>query len=102
MGTGTLRNSRAYANTYAVLIDSAAASVIGNTIYDNAETGIRSTVTDSNATIANNLIYDSGVRGLFIQTRSRQHEAFYNVTNNTVYELAANAVEVSAQRGTSR
>ena len=70
MGAGTLRNSRAYANTYGVLIDSAAAAILGNTIYDNADTGIRSIVTDSNVTIANNLIYDSGVRGLFIQNAS--------------------------------
>jgi parallel beta-helix repeat protein len=97
IGAGTLRNSRAYANFYGVLIDSAAASILGNTIYDNTDTGIRSTVTDSSVTIANNLVYDSGVRGILIQNALRDNgNAFYNVTNNTVYESAANAIEVIA------
>src|SRR5207245_11813100 len=67
--------------------------VLGNTVYDNG-TGIHLTMFFGTNTVANNLVYDSGTRGIWVDNVLTSGGTLA-LTNNTVLELAANAVEVT-------
>src|SRR5207247_10387878 len=91
---GTLSASRVYGNSGdGVGVGSGNVVVLGNTVYDNG-TGIHLTMFFGTNTVANNLVYDSGTRGIWVDNVLTSGGTLA-LTNNTVMELAANAVEVT-------
>ena len=93
-GGGVLRDSRIFGNTGTGLyVTYGVWSLIGNRIYENT-TGIHSQGYHSNNTIANNLIYDNRTRGILLEDVQTSSGTLF-VTNNTVMELASDAVQIT-------
>ena len=94
LNSGAAVNNRVYANTTGIYLTGGnGATAVGNTIYDNA-TGIYADTYLASNSIVNNLIYDNSARGVQL-TNVQTSGGTFTFTNNTVMELASDALEIS-------
>jgi hypothetical protein len=90
---GRLDGARVYGNTgTGIYLGGGNWSVTGSRVYDNA-TGIYDQGYFGENVLANNLVYDSRDRGIGIDNGQTSSGTLY-VTNNTVMELGADAVQL--------
>ncbi len=83
----TVTGNRVYHNTDTGIRAEGSGDVLGNTIYSN---GVGLAVTVFTGSLANNLVYANSVEGIVLTAATD-----VSVTNNTVYQLAGDAVQLT-------